>query len=182
MARQTQISTEEIQRAKQLRDQATTIAEYRKALSVILAADHGLDADRTAELLGTSRRTVFVTVVVCAVKATLPKTYGWSPALFYDIEEEREFLAQWIDKATIGGVLTVPPIHAALVNGWVVTSPCQRLIAYWRVTTGERCNRTQSIQRAILHCRTNLKKILRSGGSRLFEKRREASAAVDVSR
>jgi hypothetical protein len=59
MARQTQISIEEIQRAKQLRDRATTIAEYRKALSVILAADHGLDADRTAELLGTSRRTVF---------------------------------------------------------------------------------------------------------------------------
>jgi predicted DNA-binding transcriptional regulator YafY len=59
MARQTHIGIEEIQRAKQLRDQATTIAEYRKALSVILAADHGLDADRTAELLGTSRRTVF---------------------------------------------------------------------------------------------------------------------------
>jgi hypothetical protein len=32
------------------------------------------------------------------------------------IEEEREFLAQWIDKAIIGGVLTVPPIHAALVK------------------------------------------------------------------
>lgn len=32
------------------------------------------------------------------------------------IDEEREFLAQWIDKATIGGVLTVPPIHAALVK------------------------------------------------------------------
>ena len=45
MARQTQIGIEEIQRAKQLRDQATTIAEYRKALSVILAAEHGLDAD-----------------------------------------------------------------------------------------------------------------------------------------
>ena len=32
MARQTQISIEEIQGAKQLRDQATMIAEYRKAL------------------------------------------------------------------------------------------------------------------------------------------------------
>ena len=32
------------------------------------------------------------------------------------IEEEREFLAQWEEKATVGGVLTVPPIHAALVE------------------------------------------------------------------
>jgi hypothetical protein len=62
------------------------------------------------------------------------------------IDEEREFLAQWIDKAIIGGVLTVPPIHAALVKR------LGRDIGYWRVTTGERCNRTQSIPKAILHC------------------------------
>jgi hypothetical protein len=38
MARQVFISNEEIQRAKQLRDQATSMAGYRKALSVILFA------------------------------------------------------------------------------------------------------------------------------------------------
>jgi hypothetical protein len=32
------------------------------------------------------------------------------------IEEEREFLSQWIETATTGGILTVPPIHAALVK------------------------------------------------------------------
>jgi hypothetical protein len=32
------------------------------------------------------------------------------------IEEEREFLAQWNAQAIQGGVLTVPPIHAALVE------------------------------------------------------------------
>jgi len=32
------------------------------------------------------------------------------------VEEEREFLAPWEKLATIGGVLTVPPIHAALVE------------------------------------------------------------------
>ena len=56
MARQVQISSEDIQRAKQLRDQATTIADYRKALSVILVAELSLDAEQTADLLGTSRR------------------------------------------------------------------------------------------------------------------------------
>ena len=32
------------------------------------------------------------------------------------LEEEREFLAQWDAQAIQGGVLTVPPIHAALVK------------------------------------------------------------------
>jgi hypothetical protein len=168
MARKIQISIEEIQRAKQLRDQATTVAEYRKALSVILPAEFSIDADLTAELLGTSRRTVFRDRDRIRSQDDTPKNlWGGRRHCAMTIEEEREFLAQWIDKATIGV--------------WVVTSPCQRLIGYWRVTNGERCNRTQSIQRVILHCRRNLKKILRSGGSRLPEERRSASAAVDVS-
>ena len=32
------------------------------------------------------------------------------------LEEEQEFLSQWEAKASEGGVLTVPPIHAALVK------------------------------------------------------------------
>lgn len=32
------------------------------------------------------------------------------------LEEEREFLSQWEARASEGGVLTVPPIHAALVK------------------------------------------------------------------
>jgi hypothetical protein len=39
MARQIQISIENIQRTKQLRGQATTLAEVRNSLSVILPAD-----------------------------------------------------------------------------------------------------------------------------------------------
>jgi hypothetical protein len=117
MARQIQISIEDIQRAKQLRDQATTIAEYRKALSVILAAEHGLDADRTAELLGTSRRTVFRDRICIRNQDDAPKnSWGGRRHCAMTMEEKREFLAQWIAEATIGGVLTVPPIHAGLVK------------------------------------------------------------------
>jgi hypothetical protein len=117
MARKIQISIEQIQRAKQLRDQATTVAEYRKALSVILPAELSIDADLTAELLGTSRRTVFRDRDRIRSRDDTPKNlWGGRRHCVMTIEEEREFLAQWIDKATIGGVLTVPPIHAALVK------------------------------------------------------------------
>jgi hypothetical protein len=117
MARQINIGIEEVQRARQLRDQATTIAEYRKALSVILAVDHGLDADRTAELLGTSRRTVFRDRDHIRSQDDTPRNlWGGRRHCSMTLDEEREFLAQWIDEAIIGGVLTVPPIHAALVK------------------------------------------------------------------
>jgi hypothetical protein len=117
MARKIQISIEDIQRAKQLRDQATTIAEYRKALSVILPAELSIDAEQTAELLGTSRRTVFRDRGSISNQDDTPKNlWGGRRHCAMTIEEERAFLAQWIEKATLGGVLTVPPIHAALVK------------------------------------------------------------------
>ena len=116
MARQAYIGSEEIQRAKQLRDQATTVAEYRTALSVILGAI-GLDADQTADVLGTSRRTVFRDRSSIRKQDDAPKRqWGGRRHFSMSILEEQEFLAQWEAKATTGGVLTVPPIHAALVD------------------------------------------------------------------
>ena len=117
MARQVQISSEDIQRVQQLRDQATTVADYRKALSLILVAQLNLDADQIADLLGTSRRTVFRDRGSIRIQDDTPKnSWGGRRHCSMSIEEEREFLAQWEVKATVGGVLTVPPIHAALVE------------------------------------------------------------------
>jgi uncharacterized protein YukE len=117
MARKIQITVEEIQRAKQYRDQATTIADYRKALSVILSAELDLDAEQIAELLGTSRRTVFRDRDNIRKQDDASKnSWGGRRHCTMTIEEEREFLAQWAAKATVGGVLAVPPIHAALVK------------------------------------------------------------------
>ncbi len=53
------------------------------------------------------------------------------------IEEERVFLYQWQEQATRGGVLTVPPIHAALIERLGHTIPLSttyRLLARhgWR--------------------------------------------------
>jgi transposase len=117
MARKACFSPEEVQRAKRLRDQATTVTDYRKALSVILVAEYGLDADRAADMLGTSRRTIFRNRSNIRNKDDTPKeTWGGRRNSSLTIEEEREFLSQWKEKAASGGVLTVPPIHAALVE------------------------------------------------------------------
>lgn len=117
MARETCISAEEIQRAEQLRDEATTVAEYRTALSVILRKIVGLDADQTAEVLGTSRRTVFRDRISICNQDNAPKNeWGGRRHCSMSVEAEDEFLAEWEAKASVGGVLTVPPIHAALVD------------------------------------------------------------------
>ena len=117
MARQVFISNEENQRAKQLREQARSIADYRKALSVILVAELSLTADRVADILGTSRRTIFRDR--CNIRNqddAAKNSWGGRRHCSMTVEEEREFLAQWEKMATVGGVLTVPPIHAALVE------------------------------------------------------------------
>ena len=117
MARTIYIHPDEVQKAKQLRDQASTMAEYRKALSVILVAEHGFDADRAADALGISRRTVFRDRdKIRNQNDSCKKTWGGRRNASMTIEEEREFLAQWSTQAIQGGVLTVPPIHAALVE------------------------------------------------------------------
>jgi hypothetical protein len=117
MARQVFISNEEIERAKQLRDQATSMADYRKALSVILITELGLTAGHVAGILGTSRRTVFRDRGnIRNQDDTAKNAWGGRRHCSMTVKEEREFLAQWEKLATVGGVLTVPPIHAALVE------------------------------------------------------------------
>ncbi|MDD5168426.1 MAG: winged helix-turn-helix domain-containing protein [Syntrophales bacterium] len=117
MARQVSISNEEVQRAKHLRDQAKSIADYRKSLSVILVAELGLNAGHIADILGTSCRTVFRDRGYIRNQDDMSKkSWGGRRHCFMSVDEEREFLAQWEAQATSGGVLTVPPIHAALVE------------------------------------------------------------------
>ncbi len=117
MARKISIDPDDVQKAKQLRDQATSVSEYRKALSVILVAEHGFDADQAADALGTSRRTVFRDRSnIRNQNDTSKKTWGGRRNSVMTIEEEREFLDRWQEQATRGGVLTVPPLHSALVE------------------------------------------------------------------
>ena len=117
MARAARFSGAEIARARQLRDKATTVMELRKALSVLLVFEAGLDAIQTAEILGISERTVFRNRgSIRNQDERRRNTWGGRRHYSMTIEEERDFLRIWETKANEGGVLSVPPIHAALVE------------------------------------------------------------------
>ena len=111
MARVAYFKNEEIVRAHQLRERAKTASELRKALSVLLIAEAGLDAGKTSDILGISERTVFRNQ-----DGVTRNTWGRRRHCRMTIEEEREFLHSWEATANQGGVLSVLPIHAALVE------------------------------------------------------------------
>src|SRR4030043_1622299 len=116
MARTASFTAEEIMKARQLRGQATPAKDLRKALSVLLVAEAGLDTDKTSEILGISERTVFRNRgSVRHQDERKQNTWGGRRHYGMTLEEEQEFLRNWEVKAIEGGVLSVPPIHAALV-------------------------------------------------------------------
>ncbi len=117
MARTACFTAEEIARARQLRDRAMTVMELRKALSVLLVAEVGLDAGKTSDILGISERTVFRNRDdIRNPDEGVRNTWGGRRHYTMTVEEEREFLRDWEDRAIEGGVLSVPPLHAALVE------------------------------------------------------------------
>jgi hypothetical protein len=117
MARTARFSDEEVARACELRDKATTVTELRKALSVLLIAEAGLDTSQTSEILGISKRTVFRNrSSIRHQDEGRRNTWGGRRHYSMTIEEERDFLRPWEARAIEGGVLSVPPVHAALVG------------------------------------------------------------------
>ena len=117
MARAARFSGEEIARARQLRDKARTVMELRKALSVLLVSEAGLDAIQTSEILGISERTVFRNRGSIRNKDERRRnTWGGRRHYSMTIKEEQDFLRTWEAKANEGGVLSVPPVHAALME------------------------------------------------------------------
>src|SRR4030067_1924578 len=96
MARTASFTAEEIMKARQLREQATTAKDLRKALSVLLVAEVGLDADKTSDILGISERTVFRNRgSVRNQDEGKQNTCGGRRHYGMTLEEEREFVGNW---------------------------------------------------------------------------------------
>jgi len=117
MARIARFTDEELQKALKLRDDASTIAEFSMAMSVILTVKLGIDAVSASELLGISRSTIFRNRSKIRNKDDITKKpWGGRRRYLLSLDEEHEFLAAFEAEAITGGVLSVPPIHAALIE------------------------------------------------------------------
>jgi transposase len=117
MTRAAYFTEVEVAKARRLRDQAKTAKGLRQALSVLLIAEEGLDTGKASEILGISERTVFRNQSnIRNQDKGVRNTWGGRRRYTMKVEEEREFLHDWEARATEGGVLSVPPIHAALVE------------------------------------------------------------------
>jgi transposase len=138
MTRTANFTETEITKARQIRDQSKTVLDLRKALSVLLVAEGGLDTKKTAEILKISERTVFRNQeYIRNQEKHVRSTWGGRRRYIMTVEDEREFLRTWESRATEGRVLSVPPIHAALLKKLGRTVPISttyRLLARhgWR--------------------------------------------------
>lgn len=149
MARPTTISDEMVKTAQQLVNTADTVRQLKTGLSVVIPKVCGVTNAATGQMLG-----VGVSTIVrmqkqirdqIAGRLTKKDSSGGRRRQHLSAEEEDRFLEPWIQKAEIGGVLVVPPIHQALAQHLghsEAASTVYRLLARhgWRKVSPDTCH------------------------------------------
>ena len=141
MGRVARHDEEEIEAAKQLAAEAKSLMQLRQSQALLIPALTGASLETTAEILGLGRNRV------CVLRRQFraagnrgidaQEKRGGRRRELMSPEQEVAFLAPWVEQAASGGVLVVPPIHAALeqaVGHRVPKSTVYRLLARhgWR--------------------------------------------------
>ncbi len=117
MARTRHLTEEHLEHARSIRDNACSASDVLKALTVLLPAEANLSTADAARVLGISERTLFRYQADIRNQDAPPKaSWGGRRNALLSPKEEEAFLAPWVAQAEHGGVLTVPPIHRALVD------------------------------------------------------------------
>ena len=117
MARTAQFNESHLEQARNIRDKTHRASDVIKALAILLPAEAKLNTKDAARVLGISERTLFRHQADIRNQDAPPKaSWGGRRNALLSLEEEEVFLAPWIAKAECGGVLTVPPIHHALME------------------------------------------------------------------
>jgi transposase len=144
MGRTARYEEDELALAKQVVGSAKTLQQLRQGQAILLPALTGASMDTTADILGIGRNHV------CVLRRQFRQAGGGTfgerdrrggrRRQLMSIEEEKAFLAPWMERAKAGGVLVVPPIHAAYeqrVGKPVPRSTIYRLLARhgWRKVT-----------------------------------------------
>lgn len=118
MARPAKVSDEMIQTARKIVQEAKTAREIRTGLSVLIPRVCNVTNKEAADVLGLGVATVvrMQNQIRNQVSGKLEDKGNWGGRRRETLSkvEEEAFLATWTEKAATGGVLVVPPIHAAL--------------------------------------------------------------------
>ena len=141
MARPAKVNKQMVALAQQMVKEPKTAHELRASLCVLLPHTKGITDAETAKMLGVGMRTVGSMRKnirdKTEGKATTKGSWGGRRRQTLCVQEEQKFLQTWIDKAEKGGVLVVPPIHAALekkLGRSIAASTVYRMLARhgWR--------------------------------------------------
>jgi transposase len=149
MGKVAKFSEDVARRAGHLVKTAKTTRELRTAMTVLIPRECGVNNVTTARVLGVGVATVVrMQREIRSEVAGNKKPKGrWGGRRRQHLTEaqEREFLEPWVEKAEKGGVLVVPPIHAALEErlGYQVdASTVYRMLARhgWRKVAPDTCH------------------------------------------
>lgn len=141
MARPARVTEDVLAHAQKLVEKAETVRELRAGLSVVLPKACNITCAETAKVLGVGVATVVrlqrgIREQVAGMSSQ-KRTWGGRRRQILSIQEEETFLAEWSAKAEHGGVLIVPPMHAALekrLGQKIAVSTVYRMLARhgWR--------------------------------------------------
>lgn len=155
MARIAKVTEQTIETAQLFVKEAKTARELRTGLSILIPKICGASNADTAEVLGVGRATVVrmqKEIRDQVARKSKPKAkWGGRRRGHLSFEEEKEFLSPWIEKAEQGGVLVVPPIHAAFeerIDCCVAASTVYRMLARhgWRKVAPDTCHPKRDAQ------------------------------------
>jgi len=149
MARPAQFTKQMVNMSEQIVKTADTARQLRAGLSILIPKVCGASNADTAKVLGVGLATVVRMQKQIrdqvAGKPVAKGSWGGRRRQHLSLEEETRFLEPWLYKAEQGGVLVVPPIHAALedrLGRSVAASTVYRMLARhgWRKVEPDTCH------------------------------------------
>lgn len=132
MPKKTKVSSEVLQLATEAAEKAKTSDDLRMAQAVLIPGLFDIPDRVTGQIVGRSRGTVVqLRKKFSTFKRSQDRNWGGRRSGYMTIEQERQFLSQFMDQASQGGILVVSKIQRAfeaLVGRKVAQSTIYRML------------------------------------------------------
>jgi len=132
MPKKTKVSNEALELAKEAVQKAKTPDELRMAQAVLIPGLLDVPDRTVGQIVGRSRVTVVqLRKKFSTYKQSQDRNWGGRRYGYMTVEQERQFLSRFLEKASQGGILVVSEIHRAfeaLVGHKVAESTIYRML------------------------------------------------------